>query len=130
MFTPECTFSPTSAASVDRDYGCCRTPAERRRRALADLPARRLVGLPTAPVLLCPGYTYTGFHDTEEYKDFDRSEIPKWLWMSADDVVAASLKALDRKRFLCIPGTKYRLLSIVFRSRLLRPILRAMANRS
>jgi hypothetical protein len=80
--------------------------------------------------LLCPGYTYTGFHDTEAYRDFDRSQIPKWLWMSADDVVAASLKAWDRKRFLSIPGVRYRLLSIILRSRLLRPILRAMASRS
>ena len=80
--------------------------------------------------LLCPGYTHTEFHDTEEYKDFDRSKIPKWLWMSADDVVAASLKALDRKRSLCIPGVRYRLLAMVLRSRLLRPILRALASRS
>ena len=79
--------------------------------------------------LLCPGFTYTGFHDTEEYKDFDRASIPKWLWMSADDVVAASLKALDRKRFLCIPGLRNRLLAIVLRSRLLRPLIRALSHR-
>ena len=78
--------------------------------------------------LLCPGYTYTGFHDTEAYKDFDRSKIPKWLWMPAGAVVAASLKALRRKRFLCIPGVRYRLLAILLRSRLLRPIIRRLAS--
>lgn len=79
---------------------------------------------------LCPGYTYTGFHDTKEYRDFDRSQIPKALWMSADDVVAASLKALDRKRRLCIPGVNNRLLAILLRSRLLRPVLRTVAGRA
>jgi short-subunit dehydrogenase len=79
--------------------------------------------------LLCPGYTYTGFHDTEEFKDFDRSQVPRWLWMPAEAVVAASLKALDRKRFLCIPGMRYRLLSAVFRNRLVRAIIRRLASR-
>ncbi|NQT14129.1 MAG: SDR family oxidoreductase [Planctomycetes bacterium] len=79
---------------------------------------------------LCPGYTYTGFHDTEEFRDFDRSQIPKALWMSAERVVAASLKALDRKRRLCIPGVNNRLLAILLRSRLFRPILRTLAGRA
>jgi len=78
--------------------------------------------------LLCPGYTYSGFHETGEYKDFDRSEIPKALWMPAEKVVAASLKALDRKRRLCIPSVRYRLLSVILRSRLFRPILREAAR--
>src|ERR1044072_3768547 len=39
---------------------------------------------------LCPGFTYTEFHDV---MGADRSQIPKWLWMKADDVVDASLAA-------------------------------------
>lgn len=59
---------------------------------------------------LCPGFTHTGFHDTDEYRDFDRSVIPKALWMSADEVVRISLRALEGRRIVCIPGVRNRLL--------------------
>jgi len=44
---------------------------------------------------LCPGFTRSGFHDTDEYSDMDRSAIPNWLWMSAEETVERSLDALD-----------------------------------
>ncbi|MBN1981196.1 MAG: SDR family NAD(P)-dependent oxidoreductase [Chitinivibrionales bacterium] len=54
---------------------------------------------------LCPGLTYSGFHDTEEYRGFDRSAIDRKYWMTADDVVAASLYALQTHQVgVCIPG--------------------------
>jgi len=62
---------------------------------------------------LCPGFTYTGFHDTSEFEGFRRSQIPAILWMTAEDVVAASLKGLKRNQAVCIPGLKYRLLVAV-----------------
>ena len=60
---------------------------------------------------LCPGFVYTGFHDTNEFKDFDRSSVPKWLWMSAEEVVKQSLKALRKKKVIFIPGIKNRILA-------------------
>ncbi len=60
---------------------------------------------------LCPGFTYSGFHDTEEYKNsFNRSSIPKWLWMTSEEVVEQSLKALSKKKVIVIPGVKNRIL--------------------
>lgn len=59
---------------------------------------------------LCPGFTYSGFHDTPEYARFKRSSIPAFMWMSAEDVVAGSLKALERNRVVYIPGFQNRLL--------------------
>jgi len=56
---------------------------------------------------LCPGFTYSEFHDTMH---FDRKAIPAWMWMSADEVVDSSLRALDRGQLLVIPGWRYRLL--------------------
>lgn len=53
---------------------------------------------------LCPGFTYTEFHDTEPMAGFDRSQVPASLWMSADDVVDHSLKMLRRRRVIVIPG--------------------------
>ncbi len=56
---------------------------------------------------LCPGFTYTGFHDTPDLiNDFDRSRIPKMMWMSADKVVAGSLKALERGNVVLFRGSR------------------------
>jgi uncharacterized protein len=55
---------------------------------------------------LCPGFTYTEFQETA---GVDRASIPKTLWMSAEDVVDASLRGLERNRLFVIPGWRYRL---------------------
>jgi hypothetical protein len=65
---------------------------------------------------LCPGFTYTEFHDTPEYANFSRSTIPKPFWMPAEKVVAASLEAARRGRVICIPGFQYRLIALLARS--------------
>jgi short-subunit dehydrogenase len=65
---------------------------------------------------LCPGFTYTEFHDRPELGSFKRSQIPAFMWMSAEDVVATSLKALERNQTICIPGFKYRLMAAVAQS--------------
>lgn len=59
---------------------------------------------------LCPGFTYTGFHDTPEYTGFDRSRFPRWMWMSAEDVVQQSLRALSKKRVIVVPGKRNKVL--------------------
>jgi short-subunit dehydrogenase len=81
---------------------------------------------------LCPGFTYTEFHDRPELGSFKRSQIPAFMWMSAEDVVAASLKALERNQTICIPGFKYRLMTAVACSplaSLIQPIWRIMRKR-
>ena len=65
---------------------------------------------------LCPGFTYTEFHDTPEYAKFSRSTIPKPFWMPAKKVVRASLEAARRGRVICIPGFHYRLIALLARS--------------
>lgn len=57
---------------------------------------------------LCPGFTFSEFHDTRDFDDFDRQSIPNMLWMSADEVVAESLAALSGDRVIVIPGRQYR----------------------
>jgi short-subunit dehydrogenase len=56
---------------------------------------------------LCPGFTYTDFHDV---MGMDRGDIPKRFWMKADDVVETSLAALPSGTLYVIPGWKYRLI--------------------
>jgi hypothetical protein len=60
---------------------------------------------PVTVQALCPGFTYTEFHDVAR---MDRDKIPKWLWMSAESVVDASLNGLDRRKLFVVPGWKYR----------------------
>jgi short-subunit dehydrogenase len=74
---------------------------------------------------LCPGFTYTEFHDSPEYVSFERSQIPQQLWSSVDEVVSQSLSALKRGQVVFIPGFKNRLLIALTRNRITAPLLRA-----
>ena len=46
---------------------------------------------------LCPGFTRTEFHEVGDFENFDRSVVPDSLWMTPDDVVSLSLKALAKE---------------------------------
>jgi short-subunit dehydrogenase len=61
---------------------------------------------------LCPGYTLSEFHDT---LGVDRRNIPGFLWMRAEDVVDASLRGLDRREVIVIPGFVYKIASAFLR---------------
>jgi short-subunit dehydrogenase len=56
---------------------------------------------------LCPGFTYSEFHDV---MGMDRTAIPKSWWYTADFVVDTSLKALEQDNPYVIPGWRYRAL--------------------
>ncbi len=56
---------------------------------------------------LCPGFTYSEFHDVA---GMDRKTIPAALWLKAGDVVAASLRGLDRGTLFVVPGWRYKLI--------------------
>lgn len=76
---------------------------------------------------LCPGYTYTSFHDTAEYEGFDRAQVPSRLWMSARDVVRASLNGLEQGIDTCIPGLQNQLLTALIQSPVL-PLIRQVRS--
>jgi short-subunit dehydrogenase len=54
---------------------------------------------------LCPGYTLSEFHDAA---GMDRKMIPASLWMRAEDVVAESMRGLERGQTVVVPGWKYK----------------------
>ncbi len=72
---------------------------------------------------LCPGFTYSEFHDTDELADFKRSDLPDFLWMSADAVVQRSLDNLEPGGAVYIPGWQNRLLVRLLKTPLLREVL-------
>ena len=60
---------------------------------------------------LCPGFTHTGFHDTESMKFFKKNDMPKWFWLSAERVVRSSLRSIRRSsRVVCVPSLRYKLI--------------------
>jgi short-subunit dehydrogenase len=60
---------------------------------------------------LCPGFTYSEFHDTMAVS---REKLaPPPFWMSAEEVVQASLDGLAQRKLFVIPGWHYRLLTAI-----------------
>lgn len=61
---------------------------------------------------LAPGYTYSEFHDSKEYQNFSREQVPKRLWDSAENVVKLSLAELNdpKAKVVFIPGRNNRLI--------------------
>ena len=55
---------------------------------------------------LCPGFTYTEFHDT---MGVSRDLVPKWLWMPAGKVIDDSLRGLETGKLYVVPGWPYKL---------------------
>ncbi len=72
---------------------------------------------------LCPGYTYTEFHDRDAYKNFNRNSIPSFLWTNKEYVVESSLKALKHNKVIHVPGLKNKLFVILLKSRFFSPII-------
>jgi len=68
--------------------------------------AAELTGTGVRVQALCPGFTYTEFHDV---MGMDRALVPKFLWLRADYVVEQSLRDLDRGRVISIPSMRYKL---------------------
>jgi uncharacterized protein len=57
---------------------------------------------------LCPGFTYSGFHDVMGADR--RQSAPLSFWLSAEKVVDDSLRALNRGTLFVVPGWRYKLL--------------------
>ncbi len=79
---------------------------------------------------LCPGFTFTEFHDNSAYESQQiKTRIPKWLWMSAEEVVEKSLQNLKHGRVIYIPGFKNRIIVALARSRVVCSLAIAFCNR-
>jgi len=57
---------------------------------------------------LCPGFTYSEFHDV---LGMDRTKVAgKALWLTAEEVVRESLAGLSRRQVFVVPGWRYKLI--------------------
>lgn len=74
---------------------------------------------------LCPGFTRTRF---QERAGMDPSWIPSFAWQSPEEVVEASLEALERGRLVCVPGALNQLMLAGPRGQITRSLVsRAVA---
>jgi len=53
---------------------------------------------------LCPGITYTEFHDSETMQGFRRDSISKESYMTPEEVVSLSLKNIKTKNVIFVAG--------------------------
>jgi short-subunit dehydrogenase len=52
---------------------------------------------------LCPGFTYSEFHDTAGTRG-EVEQTPPWMWLGADEVAAAGYEAAEANRPICVTG--------------------------
>jgi short-subunit dehydrogenase len=80
---------------------------------------------------ICPGLTKTEFLDTDEFKGFKYDAVPAWAWMTADEVVDESLRALphSERRPIFIPGRANRMFVAVLETPVLGAVVRAALGR-
>jgi short-subunit dehydrogenase len=75
--------------------------------------AAELKGTGVRVQALCPGFTRSEFHQRME---IDVRSLPGWMWMSAGQVVRASLRSLERGGpVVCVPGLRYKLVVSLLR---------------
>ncbi len=53
---------------------------------------------------LCPGLTYSEFHDANGTRAQFSAAVPTWMWQGADEVAATGYEAVEANRAICIPG--------------------------
>ena len=58
---------------------------------------------------LCPGFTYTEFHDVTETRD-RMDKLPGFLMMQVEPTVRGALKAVEKDRTVYVPGWQYKFL--------------------
>ena len=69
--------------------------------------ARDLAGSGIRLMALCPGFVRTEFH---ERAGMGTDNIPSWMWLDADKLVAAAMSDLARGRTISIPDPRYKTL--------------------
>ena len=52
---------------------------------------------------LCPGFTYTEFHDVLGVRD-EMNRLPKFMWQQARPVCVAGLEGVERNKAVVVPG--------------------------
>lgn len=91
-----------------------------------------LLGTGVHCTALCPGFTYTEFHDVLGVRE-EMKSLPKFMWQEARPVCIAGLAGVERNRPVVVPGAFNRMASVLCRvlpySWTVRMIPKAVAER-
>lgn len=53
---------------------------------------------------LCPGFTWSEFHDVNGAREMLNASVPRFLWLGADEVAASGYEAAEANRPVCVTG--------------------------
>ena len=109
------------AAPGDYSYG----PTKAYLIALSKTLSRTFSGEDVKVLALCPGFTHTDFHKSEQLTK-RKQESANFLWYDVDVVVREGLRALEQGKSEFSSGRLYRFMVPVLRSGLGRWILKAV----
>lgn len=88
--------------------------------------SEELKGTPVTIQALCPAFIRTEFFNTDAMETFDERQVPRWLWVTPEELVRCSLKRLDQ--VIVIPGLACRILGRLMRMPVAQPIVRRLAK--
>ncbi|MGI9224849.1 MAG: SDR family NAD(P)-dependent oxidoreductase [Woeseiaceae bacterium] len=108
----------------DCNYGPTKTYLIALSKSLADTVKKDGVHV----LALCPGFTHTDFHQSEDLAKMKRG-MPGFIWYDADVVIREGLEALERGRSVYTSGRLYRFLMPLLRTPLSRVVFRAIGVR-
>src|SRR5262245_21657208 len=63
---------------------------------------------------LCPGFTYSEFHDVTGTRE-EMRRLPRMMWLSADRVARDGYEAVMKNRAICVPGAQYKTITALAR---------------
>ena len=81
--------------------------------------AGELAGTGVTATALCPGYVHTEFHGRAGIR---MERLPEFVWLDADQLVAACLADVARGRTISVPGGQYKLAVVGLRHLPLRVV--------
>ncbi|OYW81224.1 MAG: dehydrogenase [Asticcacaulis sp. 32-58-5] len=64
---------------------------------------------------LCPGWTYSEFHDVNGTRSKLSQSFPEWVWMGADEVAREGYLAAEANRAACVPGAPNKVAAAVLK---------------
>ena len=89
-------FAPEPAGSL---YSPCKKFMVSFTRSLA----LELEGTGVTATAVCPGFTYSEFHDVMDVRE-DMNRLPKWMWQEARPVVEEGWRATEAGRMVVVTG--------------------------
>ena len=97
--------------------------------AYAESLALEVVSKGVRVVAVCPGYVRTELHHRAGLAHLN-NKVPGWMWLSTDQVVNATMRALRKGTTVIVPGAIYRLVLPFLSSAIAQGVWRRLTRRT